>query len=411
MGTGIWRLAARNIWRNGRRSLITMVAIAGGLAMMIWGRNLNAGSYDEMVKVGVSQMAGHVVVQAPGWQADRDPELRVATASEVSKKLEQQFPQATIASRAFLSGLVTSPDNSVGIGLNAVQPDRESKVADWEDKVTSGEWLAVDDHRGILLGVGVADTLQVEVGDKVVFMTQGGDDVTSRLFRVRGTLKTGSKELDGFFAIAHLTAAQELMEQPDTAHQVSVHLPDPKTSVAATAEAAGLFPGRDLDVLDWRDAIPEIYQLIQMDQQFNLLFTLIIGLIVGVGVANTILMAVMERVREFGVLLAVGMSPRRLASMVMAEGTVLGALSVSLGVVLGGLATYPLYKNGWDLTAAMGESYEMSGVAISAVLYAQYDWEAMVLFAVGGVVMAVLATLYPALKAARLEPVEAMNHA
>lgn len=407
---GIWKLAARNVWRNRRRSLITMAAISLGLAMMIWGRNLNAGSYDEMVSVGVSQMAGHVVVQYPGWQEDRDRDQLVVSASAVSEKLSAEFPDATVVSRAFLSGLLTSPNNSVGIGLNAVQPSGETLVADWEEKLTDGEWLQDDDARGILVGVGVADTLQVELGDKVVFMTQGADEVTSKLFRVRGLLKTGSKELDGFFALATLPAAQELLEQDDVAHQVSVHLPNPKDSEAAALRAQALFPGQDLVVMNWMDAIPEIYQLIQMDQQYNILFMFIIGLIVAVGVANTVLMAVMERVKEFGVLLAVGMSPKRLAAMVVTEGTVLGLLSVALGVALGAVATYPVYAHGWDLTAAMGESYEMSGVAISAVLFAKYDWAAMALFATGGVVMTVLATLYPAAKAARLEPVEAMSH-
>jgi ABC-type lipoprotein release transport system permease subunit len=408
---GILKLASRNVWRNRRRSLITMTAIAGGLALMIWGRNLNSGSYDEMVKVGVSQMAGHVVVQYPGWQEDRDKDQLVPAASTVAATLEQAFPDATVISRSFLSGLLTSPNNSVGIGLNAVQPTGEARVAGWADKITEGEWLKDGDTRGIVIGTGVAETLQVGLNDKVVFMTQGADEVTSRLFRVRGLVRTGSKELDGFFAIATLEAAQELVEQPDAAHQVSVHLSDPKRSEEAAIKAASLFKGQDLQVLNWMEAIPEIYQLIKMDQKYNFLFMFIIGVIVAVGVANTVLMAVMERIREFGVLLAVGMSPRRLAALVVVEGMVLGVLSVALGVVLGSVLTWPLYKNGWDLTGVMGDSYEISGVAISAVLYAQYDWTSTFLFATGGVVMTVLATLYPAFKAARLEPVEAMNHA
>ncbi len=387
-----------------------MLAIAGGLSLMIFGRNLGAGSYDEMIKVGVSQMAGHVVVQAEGWQDSRDAELMVTGASDVADQLAAAFPDGTVVSRSFLSGLLTSSANSVGVGLNAIQPGPEAAVAGWADKVTAGAWLEDGDDRGIAIGTGVARTLQVGVGDKVVFMTQGKGDVTSRLFRVRGLVQTGSKELDGFFALAPLPAAQELLEQPDTAHQVSVHLAEPRHSEIAAEEAAALLSDSGLEVFNWMEAIPEIYQLIKMDEQYNFLFMFIIGVIVAVGVANTVLMAVMERMREFGVLLAVGMSPRRLASLVVIEGTLLGALSVALGVALGIAVTWPVYHYGWDLTEAMGESYEVSGVAISAVLHARYDWMATALFAAGGVVMTVLATLYPALKAARLEPVDAMKH-
>ncbi len=407
----MYKLAARNIWRNKRRSLITMAAIALGIAMMIWGRNLNAGSYKAMIDVGVSQMAGHVVVQAPDWQEERDAELLVPDAATAAATLEQAFPDAEVVTRSFLSGLLTSPTNSVGVGLNAIQPDREILVASWDEKITEGEWLESGDQRGIILGTGLADTLQVELGDKVVFMTQGAEDVTSRLFRVRGLLSTGAKELDGFFALAPLEAAAELLEQPGSAHQVSLHLPDGDQTEEATASVQALFADQDLEVLSWMEAIPEVYQLIQMDQKYNYFFTFIIGIIVAVGVANTVLMAVMERIREFGVLLAVGMSPRRLATLVVAEGTVLGALSVVLGVLIGSALTWPLVVYGWDLTPYMGESYDVSGVSISAVLYAIYDWPSTALFAICGVGMTIIATLYPAMKAARLEPVDAMNHA
>ncbi len=407
---GILRLAFRNMLRNRRRSLITMVAVALGLAFMIWGRNLNSGSYDEMIKVGVSQMAGHVVLQTPGWQESKDQELHLVETATLVDALQEAFPDATVIRRSFLSGLVSSTSNSVGIGLNTVEPLGESRVADWESKVDSGAWLEADDTRGIMLGTGVADSLQVEVGDKVVFMTQGDEDVSSRLFRVRGTLRTGSRELDGFFALAHLDAGAELLGTPGAAHQVSLHLPDPHESEAATRQARALFPGQDLDILNWKEAIPEVYQLIKMDEKYNLMFMFIIGLIVAVGMANTVLMAVMERMREFGVLLAVGMSPRRLAGLVVAEGFLIGLVSVTLGVVLGTLLTWPLVVYGLDMTAFMGESYEVSGIAISAVIFPQYDWVATFLFAFGGVLMTVLATLYPAIKAARLQPVEAMRH-
>ncbi len=428
------KLAARNVWRNKRRSLITMAAIALGLALMIWGRNLNEGSYRAMIDVGVSQMAGHVVVQAPGFQQDKDVEQVVEGASAIAGTLERAFPEARVVTRSFLGGLLTSPQNSVGVGLNAIQPDREITVVDWDDKITSGSWFEPDAERGIVLGVGLAaarrrrapppgpggaggapppppDSLEVETGDKVVFMTQGSDEVTSRLFRVRGIMTSGSKELDGFFALAPLPAVQELLERPDTAHQISVHFEDGDLTVPATDEARELLAGHDVEVLPWMEAIPEIYQMIQMDQQYNYLFMFIIGLIVAVGVANTVLMAVMERIREFGVLLAVGMSPKRLGTLVVVEGTVLGALSVLLGVALGAALTWPLVVHGWDLTPYMGESYEVEGVAISAVLYAVYDWPSTVLFAACGIGMTILATLYPAMKAARLEPVEAMHHA
>lgn len=401
------KLALRNIFRNLRRTLITVAAIAGGLALMITSNNLAFGSYSAMIRAGVSAMAGHVVVQAKGWQEERDLDLVVPQAAARAAELRALRPDAVVVPRMFFPGLLSSPQNSIGIMLTAIDPTLEPLVSDWQDKLAEGEFLS--DDRGILLGAGLAESLQVETGGKVVLMSQGDEDVSSRLFRVRGLIKTGGKDIDGFFAMITVPAAQALLGTPDAVHQLSVHLPDPDDTPQAVAQIAEKMPA-DLEVLGWKDALPELYQMIQLDRQSSNTMMGIIGFIVALGVLNTVLMSVMERMREFGVMLAIGTSPRFLVRLILLEGAVLGVISVAVGVMLGMLASWPLIVNGLDYSKMMGEGFETAGVTINSVVYAMVDWERLIIFSVCGVVMALLAAIYPAWKVAHLHPIESMRH-
>jgi putative ABC transport system permease protein len=166
------RLSLRNLFRNRRRSLITISAVSGGIALFFATINLGAGSYEEMIEQGVSSLAGHVVVQGEGYQESRDARIFLEDATRIRAELHALFPEATIVSRIFLGGLLDSPTNSVGVALTGIEPAAEATVSDWEDKVVVGTWLD-EDPNGILVGQGLAESLEVGLGDKLVLMAQG----------------------------------------------------------------------------------------------------------------------------------------------------------------------------------------------------------------------------------------------
>jgi ABC-type lipoprotein release transport system permease subunit len=403
------KLAVRNTFRNLRRTLITMAAISLGLALMITSNNLTFGSYQTMISTGISVMAGHVVVQGEGWQEERDSRMVVHDAAAHAQTLTQTFPDAVIVQRSMLQGLLMSPVSSVGVMLTAVDPTVEPKVSDWQDKLIEGEYLT--DDRGILLGSLLAESLQVKLGDKVVLMAQGEGETSSRLFRVRGLIQTGAKNIDGFIGIITLPAAQEVLALPDAVNQISVHLDNPDDTAAATDAARAALAGvSDIEVLAWPEALPELYSMIQLDRASNNTIMAIIGLIVALGVLNTVLMSVMERIREFGVMLAVGTSPGRLVTIIMLEGLVLGVTSISLGIGLGMLASWPLIVHGIDYSEMMGESMTTAGVTLSAVVHAELDWERLIIYSLTGLVLVILTAAWPAWRASRLRPVESMRH-
>ncbi|MEO0600417.1 MAG: FtsX-like permease family protein [Myxococcota bacterium] len=406
-------LAARNLGRNLRRTLITIAAITFGLMTIHFVITLQNGAYEEMLDQGVSSLAGHVVVQADGYQAERDAELLVTHADDVAATLSEAFPSATIAPRILLGGLVTSPTNSVPAGFSGVDPVAEGTVQSLDDRIVAGTWLD-DDDRGILIGADMAESLDVGIGDKIVFMGQFGDndDVSSRLFRVKGIFRTGAAEMDGMLTMGHLAAGRDLLGAGDVAHQVTVHLEDPRGWAEATALAQGDLGARgDLEVLAWRDAIPELYGLIQLDQQSGDTMLVILGLIVTMGVLNTVLMSALERTREFGVMMALGLKPRRLASLILAEGFVLGVVGSLCGLLVGLAVSYPLVVYGLDYSSLLGsDAIETGGVAISAQLMGKYSFVRMASYTLGAVALTTLAAAYPAWHVARLEPVAAMRH-
>lgn len=408
----LFALASRNLFRNGRRTLITLAAIGFGLGLVLWTLNLTYGQYDAMTRGAISQLAGHVVVQADGWQEERDDAFRVEGASEVAASLAEMFPDAVITQRAVLQGLLVAPDGSSAVGLSAVDPEPEARVSDLSGKLVEGAWLAADDDRGILIGAAMAEALDVGIGDKLVYMGQhGGDEVASRLFRVRGVFRTGAAEMDGFLAIGHLAAAQELMEQPDTAHQIAAHFDGVGGSIAAAEQAKESLTVAGLEVLSWREAVPEVAAMIEVDKLSNHIFLFIIGVIVAMGVLNTVLMSVLERTREFGVMLSIGMRPHRVAGIVLLEGLVLGVLGSVSGLLFGLLMTWPTVVYGLDFGTWMGgESMDAGGVIIDTVIRAGWDVERMTVATLLTVIGTVLAAIWPAYHVAHLRPVDALKH-
>jgi len=309
-------------------------------------------------------------------------------------------------------GSLMSSHNTAIAQMAGMEPIDEAKVNTLDDKLITGEWLGEEDTRGIVIGSQMAERLDVEVKDKLVFMSQqkGQSETQSRLFRVRGVFETGAASLDGFFVAVHIDAARELLKTENGANQVAVHLPVANMADELTPHVVAMLAGEDLDVRHWKDAVPEILGMIAVDKQSNDLIMMIMGMIVALGVLNAILMSTLERTREFGVLMAVGMSGRKIAALVLMEGALLGLFGMLLGVALGYMPSLYLIETGLDFRDAMGETIETGGVAVSALIKGAWDWPRIGTYGVAVVLFTILAAAWPAWRVTRLSPVDAMRH-
>jgi len=407
----LFLLALRNLFRNTRRTLLTLAAIGFGLSMMIFVVNLQNGSYQAMIDTAVSSMAGHVVVQADGYQDEKEPTMLVQDASVVVATLASAYPDAVVAPRIFTGGLLMSAHSSVGVALTGLDVAAELQVQDLHEKVVDGEWLA-SDEREIVIGVDMAKTLDIELGDKLVYMGQNGsDEVQSRLFRVRGLFRTGSAQFDGRLAFAHLGAVQEIMGGGDVANMVTLHMADADDAFEAAPRLEALLARPELDVRHWKDALPELFAIIQVDRGSGDVMLAIIGLIVAFGVLNTMMMAVLERTREFGVMLSLGMKPRQIAWLVLLEGLVLGLLGAIVGLLFGLALSWPIVTYGLDYSSMMGgETMESGGILMDTLVFGAWDPVRMALYFAGAVIFCICAAIYPAWSISKLRPVEALRH-
>lgn len=404
------RLAFRNLWRNTRRTLLTVLGISGAVALMLITMSIQSGVWVSMITAAIQGSAGHVVIQADGWQQDRDAEQVLMASGELAARVREAYPGAQVVRRTMFGGLVTSPTGSAAVMVQGIEPEGEAAISMLDDKLFSGAWL--DDDRGILMGERLAETLAVGLGDKVVIMAQAGtDEVESRLFRLKGTFHTGNEALDSFAVMVSVGASQELLPPGDPAHQIAVILPnlgkgmlDVGPAERAVADVA------NARVLPWNVALPTLEEQQVVDERFTKIMYFFMGLILAVGVLNTVLMSVMERVREFGVMLAVGTKPMLLARMIVLEGMVTGALGGLGGMLLAAGPIWALVVYGYDIGEVLNEASTVGSVPLDTVIRGQASLQQMIGMALMVTVLSTVASMYPARKVLQLTPVQAIGH-
>ena len=405
----LFQLAFRNLRRNLRRSVITALAVSVGVMVLILSNTLRAGQYDDMVQSSVSQLAGHVVIQHPDYQEEQENEMVVLHRSELCTKLLESFPDSNITMRTHMGGILTSSSAPSVVSITAIEPNAEAVVSDVDDKLVDGSWVS-DDKRSLVIGQNMAKTLQVDIGDKLVFTTSVNGEMNSHLYRLTGVFKTGVEEVDAFVGYAALQSSDEILGRPNTANQVALHLNNAKETAQARMEVAKIVADQGTEaVYAWPEVLPDVLAMIKMDRVSNEMISISLMFIVAMGVLNTMLMNVLERSREFGVLMAIGLKRRALVKIILVESALLGVIGGLIGVVLGLLASYPLVVNGLDLTQMMGEGMAINGAVTSTILYGRYDWAWIAAYILLSITCCVVSALYPAWKIQQMTPVDAMR--
>ncbi len=406
----LFQLAFRNLRRNIRRSLITALAVSVGVMVLILSNTLRAGQYDDMIHASVSQLAGHVVIQHPDYEAEQENELVVMNRESLVSALQSQFPTATVTARTKMGGILASSSAPSVVGITAVAPQSEADVSDMDGKLVAGTWVQ-DDKRSIVIGQNMAKTLQVDIGDKLVFTTSVEGEMNSHLYRLTGIFRTGAEEVDAFVAYASLLSSDEILGQPNTANQIAVHLERADQTDAAKVQVQKVVDRqqRTETVYAWPEVLPDVIAMINVDQVSNEMISISLMFIVAMGVLNTMLMNVLERRKEFGVLMAIGLKRFDLVKMVIMEASLLGLFGGLVGMVLGVLVSYPLVVNGLDLTQMMGEGMTINGAVSSTIMYGRYDWRWIVAYILLSILCSVLSSLYPAWKIQSMTPVDAMR--
>ena len=404
----ILKMAWRNIGRNRRRSLLTISAIGLGLAVLLFHQSLVTGFQKKMIENSVRLHSGHIQIHREGYQRHKKVELMIKDPSSVASVLKG-MKGVVFSKRVNFRGLVSSAENSSGIQVYGVDPDREERITVIRRKILEGGYLSGGDRRAILIGDMLAEDLGVGVGDKVVIMTQAVDgSLSAELFRVKGIFRTGSPIFDEGVGYITTKAAQDLLGM-DGAVSEFVVLLEEGADLDGIMRALRASPAlKGLEVLSWKDLSPRLVQIIELQSAVLLIILIVIFSIVALGIVNTLLMSVMERVREFGIMMALGARPSHVVSLVLVEAFYLGILGLVAGVIIGFSVVYYFSAEGIDLSAFSEATATL--LPVEKVIYPAFNPRFTAISSAAVVITSLLTSVYPAMRAARLKPAEALRH-
>ena len=403
----ILTMASRNVIRNWRRTLVTTLAMGFAGFIMILFASLTEGLLYTSERNAVAMNLGDMQIHAEGYRDDPDLYKRIDNASDLVKRLQQAGFHA--AQRVYGFGLAAAGSASAGVQMRGIDLTNEATVTQIHKHVMQGNWLADSDPKGVVIGKKLGRTLNVKPGDEVVIIGQATDgSMANDLYTVRGILKSIGEEVDraGFFMVER--AFRELMVLPQGAHEITVMRPDRSRDLeSATTQVAALAPG--YETLHWRSLRPVIARILDLADAQTIVMVLITYVAVAMIVLNAMLMSVFERIRELGVMKAIGVTPWQILLLVyvetMAQVTVASIIALSSGW---SVARY-FQNNGIDLSAIAG-STSFGGVAIDPIWYAYVTKEAVIIPIVFLFIIAAVAVIYPAIKAAVIRPVKAIYY-
>ncbi|MFO7634908.1 MAG: FtsX-like permease family protein [Caldilinea sp.] len=403
--TKLWVIAYRDLTRNRRRTFFTLLAVALGLALLIVLNGYIAGVMEDSLQNSIRLQTGHVQVRAASY-ADGKRSLQwkdLVERPETIVAQAQAMPEVAAAAPVlWADAILNTSDESVGLQINGI--DVTSKLYDpIRDAVVAGAFIEADDRNGVLVGKRMADSLGLNVGDAVRLTTiNANGEPEEAPFVIRGLFASGVLIYDEGTIFMPLPKAQAFALTGDRASTVMVQL---HRQDDADIVAAGLAqPG--LQTPTWRDLNAFFLESIGAAMSFYILFDGTVMLIVAVIISNTLLMAVFERIREIGILASLGMKRGQIMRMMLFEAAIVALAGIVVGVILGLLGVAFMTQNGF----VMGEMAAAAGnMPISNVVYARFVPDTFAWLAVWTFIIALLASLYPAWFAARLEPVKALH--
>jgi len=402
----LWKIALRDLRRNKRRSLLTLVAVGLGLALLVVTSGLMEGAVQGSIENNIRVRTGHVQVRAESYDEDK-VSLKWEDLLEDPQGLAAQA-QALADVRAatpvlWASGILATGEESVGVRVFGIDPLSDAS-APFREGVVAGQFLVPDDRSGIVIGQRLAKSLGVTAGDDIGLLVNTSDEQPDEaIFAIRGVYDTGIPAYDETTVFLPLAKAQAFTRAGERASAVValLHDQDNADAVASALRTPGL------NVLTWNDMNQVILQAVEMSTGILYLMYLVVLAVVAVVIANTLLMSVFERMREMGILAALGMKGRQIMAMFVMEAGALGVIGIILGILLGSLGVYYLATEGWHI----GEMANMATaeVAYGETIYASFAWSDTASLSIASLVITLLASLYPAWFAARMEPIDALR--
>jgi putative ABC transport system permease protein len=402
-------MAWRNIWRNPTRSLVVITAIAIGIWAAIFLSGFATGMSKSYVNNAIANIISHIQIHHPKWEENYEVKYYLPDAAAKLASIRDRESIRAVSARTLVNGMISSPQGARGIRVKGVVPEDESAVSQLDKNVEEGEYFPGNNRNELLIGKELAEKLEVGLRSKVVLTFQDLEgEITAGAFRVVGLFDTGNLGFNEGYVFVHRDDLNRLLGAapgtPPYIHEIAIMVRNPDDVTAVKEQLAQQFP--DLEVQTYREISPDLELYESQIKTISIIYLTVIMLALIFGIINTMLMAVLERTRELGMLMAIGMNKVRVFFMIVLETILLSAVGAPIGLLIGYLTILYFGTNGINLSA-FSETLKMYG--LSQVIYFELEPVVYKQVPIAVALTAVLASIYPAWKAIRLNPVEAIR--
>jgi putative ABC transport system permease protein len=376
--------------------------------MAIGMRGIQLGTYALNIKTAVELFSGYLQVQTKGYNETPKLSLCFREDKNIKSAIESTKGIQSYSSRVYADGLISFKDNSRGVAIFGIQPDKEKEVTTFVENIDSGKFFTSDSSDEIVVGSQLLKNLNAKIGDEVVLLAQGFDgSLGNQKFKIVGTVRLGVQEMEATVVFMGLKSAQSLLALGNKVNVIAIKANDLNNLNEIKNNLNTKLPNKNLTVLPWNEVNPELQQAIQLDNISGILFLGILIVIVAFGILNTVLMSVTERFREFGVVLSIGMPQKKLTYLVYIETLFIALIGLLFGNLLGYFVNYYLILHPIVFGGELKKLYELyhflpelrSSLQISIFIY--------VSFSIIGI--SILSCLYPAYRVYKLEPLKGIR--
>jgi putative ABC transport system permease protein len=399
-------LAWRNIWRNKMRSIIIMMSVAAGLFAGIAVLALYKGMMQGRVRTVIESETGHIQIHQPGFTEDFDPSFLISGKSKLQDALSADKKIKSYASRSITTGMLSNATGSSGVNINGFNSLEESAVSQLGDKIQEGNITWEQREKGILVGRKLAKKMKLALGNKIVLtLTDTADNLISSAFRIKGIYQSANAPLDEINIYVKNEDLQELIGLKTGIHEIAIKLNEDEQVEQVQQYYQSMFP--QLQIETWKEISPETDLLVRTVDTYSYIILIIILIALSFGIMNTMLMSVLDRKHEIGMMLALGMSRNRLMWLIILESFFLTIAGIPLAILLGVAVSGYYEKHGIDLSN-MGTDL-MESFGFDTMIYPSFPTEKIMGIVMLVFVTALVSSLLPAWKSLKLNPTEALQ--
>lgn len=399
------RLAWRNVWRNRTRSFIIMASVAIGLFAGLFVLGLYQGMMKERVRTVIDTEVAHLQIHHPQFKEDYDP-IFTLDESRIKLGLEKIENIKDVAKRSVTQGMLATTTGSSGVQINGIETEAENKVSLLEKKILEGETLDPSKKNGILIGKKLADKMKLKIGSKLVLtFTDNESTVTAGAFRVSGIYQTINTPRDERNVFVNLETLNNYLGLENTSHEIAIILNQDQDLETTQKLLQDQFP--DYSIKTWKENSPETDLMVSTINQYSTIIIAIIMIALAFGIINTMLMSVIERTREIGMLTALGMNRKKVFVLILSETVILTLIGVPVGIFITWFTIQYFSKAGIDISSFSEDA--MSSFGFPSLIYPEFPFESLVMVMIIVISTALFSAIFPSLKAIKLQPADALR--